>query len=185
MVLTTALKQVFRKPISFLIAGGVAFVVFAISTWLPNLPLISQVLASPTATFSESVSLLGGLLGSIRTNFSVLSASYTIAIAILFGINVAMIVYYIRQRKQFLQQKGVIAGFGGVMSGFFGIGCAACGSFLLSSLLSFFGAAGLIALFPLRGQEFGILSIGILGFSIFLTAKTIQSPTVCKNNNTS
>jgi hypothetical protein len=41
------------------------------------------------------------------------------------------------------------------------------------------GATGLLALLPFDGQEFGLLGVGILGFSIFLAAKKINEPLVC------
>ena len=69
---------------------------------------------------------------------------------------------------------------GGLVTGVFGIGCAACGTFVLTPLLIAVGAGGLIAFLPFGGEEFGVLSTGILGFSIFLTSKKIQDPLTCK-----
>ena len=68
---------------------------------------------------------------------------------------------------------------GGLVTGVFGIGCAACGTFVLTPLLAAVGAGGLIAFLPFGGEEFGVLSTGILGFSIFLTSKKIQNPLIC------
>ena len=45
--------------------------------------------------------------------------------------------------------------------------------------LAFFGAGGLIALMPLGGEEFGVLGVGMLGFSLVLTAKKIGEPIAC------
>lgn len=179
----SALKKVFLDVRYMMLAGIIAFGVFVLSTWLSNLKLILVVVTSPIATLSDKLSILVSLLGSIQTNFSAFSASYTIVIAILFGINIAMIVYYIRQRRKFLQKSGMVASFGGLVSGMLGIGCAACGTFVLGPLLSLISVGGLIAFFPFGGQEFGVLGVGILSFSIFLSAKKIQSPLICKTNN--
>jgi hypothetical protein len=59
-------------------------------------------------------------------------------------------------------------------------GCAACGSFLLVTLLSFLGASGALALLPLGGGELGLLSIALLVLSIFLIARKIVAPVVCE-----
>jgi len=179
-MILAAFKQVFSNIRYSLIAGIVAFAVFALSVWLPNFKLIATVITSSTATISDKFSILAGLLASIQTNFTLFSASYTIAIAMLFGINVAMVVYFMSRRKKFIEQSGMAASAGGLLSGMIGIGCAACGTLVLGPLLSLIGAGGLIALLPFGGQEFGVLGIGILGFSIFLTAKKIQDPLVCE-----
>ena len=175
-----AFKQVFYNTRYLILAGIVGFVVFAFSTWLPNLGLISKVITSSTASFFDKATFLAGLLGSIQTNFTLFSASYTIAIAVLFGINVAMFVYFMNRRKKFAKQSGMAASAGGLFSGMLGIGCAACGTLVLGPLFALVGAGGLIAILPFGGQEFGIAGVGMLGFSIFLTAKKIQDPLVCE-----
>ncbi|HQU09423.1 MAG TPA: hypothetical protein PLV25_05630, partial [Opitutales bacterium] len=71
-------------------------------------------------------------------------------------------------------------GFLGIASGVLGMGCAACGSFLLTSLLSLFGASWLLSYLPLAGGEFGILGVILLAVSLYMTAKKIQNPAVCK-----
>jgi len=181
-MIIAAFKKVFSNTRYLIIASVVAFAVFALATWLPNLGLIATVVTSPTASISDKFNVLIGLLASIQTNFTLFSASYTVGIAILFGINIAMVVYYMRRRTEAIQGKGVITSFGGLMSGLFGIGCAACGTLVLAPLLSLVGAGGLVALLPFGGQEFGIAGIGLLGFSVFLTSKKIQDPLICKVN---
>jgi len=175
-----ALQKVLRKPSYALLAIVVGVVTFAIAVWMPNLGLIAQIITDPGATFSQKVALPLTLLASIRTNFTVLSALYTIAIPILFGINIAMMVYYLKRRVTAAKRMGMGAGFFGMASGILGIGCAACGSFILTSILSVFGAAGGLLLLPLRGGEFGILAVFLLVVSMILAARQIQNPLVCK-----
>ncbi len=50
---------------------------------------------------------------------------------------------------------------------------------MLSPALSFVGASGLIALLPFGGEEFGALGVGMLGFSLVLTARKIGEPVAC------
>jgi hypothetical protein len=92
------------------------------------------------------------------------------------------VTYYVKLQKRLSMQTGqatAAAGLGGLASGFIGIGCAACGTFVLGPILSFVGAAGLIALLPFGGQEFTLFGVGLLGFSLFLVAKKIREPLVC------
>jgi hypothetical protein len=181
-MITQALMCVFKERTYILIAVVVALVVFVFATWLPNLGLIWTITVSPSVSLVDKAKILASLVGSIQTNFTVFSALSTIVIAALFGVNAAMVTYYVKLRKRLSRQMGpasAAAGLGGLASGFIGIGCAACGTFVLGPILSFVGATGFIALLPFDGQEFGVFGVGMLGFSIFLAAKKICEPLVC------
>lgn len=181
-MLVQALKRVFQKPAYSFLALIAGASVFSFAVWLPNIPLILQVMGHPGISFSQKLDLPISLLGSIVTNFTLLSAFYTVAIAILLGMNLSMIIYFMRRRAAGLGQSGVTAGVFGIISGVAGMGCAACGSLLLTSILSLFGASGILAFLPLAGGEFGILGVILLAISLYLAAKQIQNPTVCKIN---
>ena len=174
-----ALTKVFRDWRYSLLATGVALFVFMFATWLPNIRLLFAILESPAVSLADKVALPVNLLGSIATNFSALSATYTIAIAFLTGINVALIAYYVQRRKRQFSQAGTAVGTLGVLSGVLGIGCAACGSLILTALLGMVDGASVLALLPLHGGEFGILGVLLLSVSVYLTAKQIQNPAVC------
>ena len=94
-----------------------------------------------------------------------------------------MLFYFIKNRVRDISQSGVTTGVLGIISGILGVGCAACGAFLLTSVLSTFGVAEIISYLPLGGGEFGIIGIILLIVSIHLTAKKIVSPQVCSINN--
>lgn len=175
-----ALQKVFRRPTYTLLALVISAIIFAFAVWFPNLSLIVKIMDHPGITFSQKLSLPASLLGSIVTNFTLLSAAYTILIAILFGINIAMIIYFLRRRIDDVRQAGLGTGLVGITSGILGMGCAACGSFLLTSILSLFGASWVLSYLPLAGEEFGILGVILLTTSIYLTAKQIENPLVCK-----
>lgn len=178
-MLFQALQRVFQKPRYAVLALITSVAVFAFAVWLPNLPLIVQIMGHPGVSFQQKLDLPISLLGSIATNFTLLSASYTVAIAILFGVNLSMIIYFLRRRITEVKQNGVATGFFGITSGVIGMGCAACGSFLLTSILSLFGVSGILLFLPLNGGEFGILGVILLVTSLYMTAKQIQNPAVC------
>jgi hypothetical protein len=175
-----ALKKVFRKPLYLALALIASAAAFLFAVWFPNLRLIVIMMGHMGTPFLERVNLPISMLGSITTNFTVLSASYTLAIAVLFGLNLSMMAYFLRRRIAEVKQSGIATGFLGVTSGVLGMGCAACGSFLLTSIFSSFGISGMLVFLPFRGGEFGILGIVLLSTSLYLTAKQIQNPAVCK-----
>jgi len=175
-----ALQKVFQKPLYLLLTFITSLTVFVFAVWFPNISLIVKTMGHPGVPFSQKLDLPISLLGSITTNFTLLSASYTIAIAVLFGINLAMIIYFLRQRIGRARQKGVATGFFGLASGVVGMGCAACGSLLVFSIFSLVGVSWILLYLPLNGGEFGILGVILLVISLFLVAKRISSPLTCK-----
>lgn len=179
----SVLKTVFSKFRYLLIAVIVSLLVFSLAVWLPNFSLLSQVLHPDSAgTISEKANFVFSLYGSIGTNFTAISASYTIAIAILFGINIALLAYYIRRARGGVRNVGSsgAAGVGGLVSGIFGIGCAACGTFVLTSLLTLLGVSGLLVFLPFGGEEFGFIGVALLVYSIYILTNRIKDPMVCE-----
>ncbi len=172
------IKEVFTKPRYVVLALIVAASAFLFATWLPNLGVVVQMMPQ-SIPLAIKLQLIIGLTESIGTNFSLLSAALTIASAILLGIDMALITYYLKERAFELRQGAVTTSIGGMVSGIFGIGCAACGSLVLMNVLAAIGLSGGVALLPLRGGEFGILSVALLGTSLVLVAKRIGSPYVC------
>lgn len=174
------LRTVFSEPRSVLLTLGVAWLVFTGAVWIPNLSLIGIVLSSSVA-LTEKLVFLATLYQSIGTNFTAVSATYTLLIALLFGVQITLLHYYIRSVKTnrtSLRGAGG-AGVGGLLAGVFGIGCAACGTFILTSVLALVGAGGLLAFLPLGGEEFGLLGVGLLLYSIWLLLKKLDTPSVC------
>jgi hypothetical protein len=173
------LLQVFQKIQYSLLAGSIALVIFSFIVLFPNLRLLIQILSNQTFSFGAKMQFVFSLFGSIQTNFTFISATYTILIAVLFGMNIAMFAYYIRRQRAVVGKSNSALGVGGLVSGIFGIGCASCGTFILTWALGFFGATGLIAFLPLGGEEFGILGVILLLYSVVTIAKKISSPQVC------
>ena len=174
-----AFKKVFQNPLYVAIGILTGLTSFVFIIWLPNIGLVAEVLFS-SGSFSERIALPVSLIGTISTNFTTLSASFVIAMAILFGMNAAMTAFFIRRRISSIRQSGITAGFIGTVSGTLGVGCAACGSILLTTVLAWVGAGALIQLLPLQGEEFSIAGAILLAASLFLTAKQIENPAVCK-----
>jgi hypothetical protein len=176
------LQMVFGKCSRVGSALLIALVILALAIWFPNIALIGTVLGSADITLVDKVGVLTALLGSFTTNFTVVSASYTLAIAVLFGMNVVMVVYLLRRNAALVAKGGTVTGFLGLVSGIFGIGCAACGSFILTSVLALFGVSGVLAFLPFGGEEFGFLAVALLLVSVGIAAKQISSPLVCNSS---
>jgi hypothetical protein len=174
-----AVVEVLRRPAYALLAAGIALVVLAAALWLPNYRLIGAVFTTPGVPLGAKLQLLASLAGGLAGSLGVAGAVTTATLPVLFGVDVAMIAYFVRQRRTVHARGEMAAGLGGAASGAIAAGCAACGSFLLLPILSFFGAAGALALLPLGGAELGLLGIVLLLVSIYLIARKIATPPVC------
>ena len=174
------MREVFKNWSYILAALAISIAVFAVAVWFPNIRLLFSVWFDSTIPFADKILLAFRLLESITTNFTALSASYTIATAILLGINVSLIVYLLRMNQKRMTKGGMTAGVSGLIAGSLGMGCAACGSLILTSILSVVGGAGILAFLPLKGGEFGIIGVALLGYSTYLLSKYINRPPVCK-----
>lgn len=171
-----ALKTVFENKAYAVLAGLAAVFVFALAVWLPNLRLLFSLEFDRAAPLGDKLTFPLYLAGSISTNFMPLSALLIIVGAVLFGVNLAMVVYYFKRRRETLLQTGMATTFTGFASSMLGVGCTACGSVILSAM----GAAGALTFLPLHGGEFGIAGVLLLIVSITVVAHKVADPAVCE-----
>lgn len=173
------LGLVFKQPYYLILAAIVTGLVFSLAVLLPNFQLLWIV--SQTASLNELLLLLWSLYGAIFSNFTFTSASYTIVISVLFGMNVALLSFFIQKMRNGvsgLRSTG-LTGIGGLISGSLGIGCAACGTFIFTSVLTLFGIGGVLTYLPFGGEEFGFLGVALLLYSNYSLTKKIANPFVC------
>lgn len=177
--LRAALGEVFAYPSYAVLAGVLAIAAFLLAVWFPNLGLLGEVFSASDAPLGAKLGIALSLLGGIGTNFSLLTAGYTITIAVLFGLCTAMIAYLLKQKRTAAAGRNIAIGSGGIASGALGVGCAACGSLVLGGALPFAGAAAALAALPLGGAEFGILGVALLFASLLLLGRAIARPAGC------
>lgn len=170
--------NVFRSPARASAAAAIAFLTLLTATLFPNAQLVRIVLSAPEIGFSRAVQIIASLTGSLLTNFTPLAATYTVLAAALIGINVVLALYLIARARNV--GKGVAAsGLLGLASGIFGIGCAACGSAILTAAAGTAFGAGFLALLPLDGKEAGILGVALLGSATYALLRRIGEPMTC------
>jgi len=165
------------------LAGGVFWVVLSISLFFPHRIMMFQMLSASSMPLLQKLSFVWSMYGVMQSNLTLFTAGYTLAIAVLFGMNSAMIVYFIkRQQVHFKNSKSLFGtGIGGLISGLLGMGCASCGTFVLTGLLSLFGIGGILAYLPLKGQELGLLGIALLIYALWNISNKINAPQVCED----
>ena len=112
---------------------------------------------------------------SIMPQYITASIGLTAVVAILAGINIALVAYNIKtQRAKNMKKGGTSAILGGALTAFTP-GCPAC----TTSLSAVLGIVGGLAIFPLQGLELKLISIGALTFSIWWAMRNINNATCC------
>lgn len=170
-------KQVFSKPKYIVLSIATFFIVLTFAIWLPNINFLAHTAISDTFTLSQKVGIIGSVFGSIQTNFTPLSRTITFIVAFLFAVNISFFIYFFIRAARLSKEAGI--GTSGFLLGLIGVGCASCGSVILSSFLGIGTTAGFIGILPLRGQEFGLLSVVLIGISIYFLSRKIQDPIIC------
>ncbi|MCW9054409.1 MAG: hypothetical protein OQJ98_00260 [Candidatus Pacebacteria bacterium] len=179
MSLFTTFFQVFSRIAYILIALCVGALTFAISVWILNASLINSIVIHLDAPLSQKAGLLMSLLTSFSASVPTVSVVFIVVASVLFGINAALLAYYIKVRQGGLGGGSTVLSIGGVVASFLGIGCAACGTIILTSLLGLLGGAGLVALLPFGGAEFGVLGGVALLYSTWFILENISKPLTC------
>ena len=102
------------------------------------------------------------------------SITLTVIVAVLAGINIALVAYNIKTQRNKNIKNGTSAILGGALTAFTP-GCPAC----TTSLSAVLGIVGGLAIFPLQGLELKLISIGALTFSIWWAMRNINNATCC------
>lgn len=168
-----ALRESFAEPSGYAAAVLGALFVVLLTASLANAKLLRF-------TFHESEFPLGlklrtaaEVLWNGRLVFAHEGGWVALPLAALFGLNAALVFRYMRDQVRINHAAG--ASVAGILIGLLGIGCAACGSVLLSSLLG----AGAIAALPFGGQEFAWLGLVIMAAATMNIAAKIADPVAC------
>ena len=111
---------------------------------------------------------------AISTQYLAASIGLTCVVAVLGGINIALVAYNIKTQRMNLQKGGSSAIFGGALAAFTP-GCPAC----TTSLTAVLGIVGGLAIFPLQGLELKFVSIDALSFSIWWAMRNINKANCC------
>jgi hypothetical protein len=175
--LKSGLTEVLRRP-GYLAAGSAAAaLVFLMALALASARLLVFILSSPILTWRQKLVSAGQTLVEGVIVFKPAILATTLVMAVLFGINLAMVAYYFKYR--FALQRSVGTSMAGIILGLLGVGCAACGSVVLSTILGSGAALGVIGFLPLRGLEFSLIGILLLAFSIYSTSKKVVGTETC------
>ncbi len=173
----TSCRTVFRRPRYVVLTVVVAALLLVLLVYLQNLSLLKYVITTSGFSLFEKVRLFVLALGGFRTNFSVESQLIALLVALLAGINIAFLAFHMARRGAVQKATGV-SGLSLVI-GLLGIGCAACGSVILTTIIGIGASTALFGMLPFHGRELEFLSVLIMLASVLYSSKQIQEPVAC------
>src|SRR3989344_8918237 len=159
-MLIRVMKKVFEDKRYIVVSIFFALAIMFITALFNNIALLA---ATGWVFIFRLVISLPSVLGIVQF-------LYLIALAVIFGISVSLSIYQFRHSGKF-SARGV----GSLLIGFLGVGCASCGSLILTPLIGV-AAGGFLATLPLGGGEFAILGLGILLWSTYVLARRRDNP---------
>jgi len=92
------------------------------------------------------------------------------------GVNAGLLSVLIARRRGVRRAGGGILA---ILAGAAGVGCASCGSVLIVSLLGLSAATPVLAVLPLKGFEFSIVSILLLCGICIASIRELRRPVTC------
>lgn len=124
------------------------------------------------------------LYGGVFTLFSPLGTVIVVLFSVCVSMNSILLVQYIIQQRSLTIKKGsnraAAYNVSSTIAVALGIGCASCGTAILFSVLSLFGASGIILWLPLHGEELSIIGLVGLLYSTWYLLGKLSAPAVCE-----
>lgn len=173
-----AARIVFCRQVYIMVGVAVTLFFLAFEIALAHYALIAFAFQTDVFSWKDRLQVLGSSASMFFTVFPLDVKILAFITALIVGLNLSCLAYYLHNRMQTLRAAG--SSLAGVLLSMIGVGCSACGSVVLSSLIGFGAATQVLAVLPLRGKEFSLLAILILTSSTYWVMKKIIDPEVCR-----
>lgn len=170
------LKQIYKNPKAVTLHALVFLLCLFLASYSQNRGQVHATLGYNMSYMEKTVLIKKILLFFYTDNVSGISLFLYISAALLFSYVIVLVIYYFKKRRTLTGIKSL--SLSGLLA-VFGVGCAACGGILLTSILNIVGAASLLAFLPYGGSEFLVLAIALLVYSVVSISKKINAPLVC------
>lgn len=153
---------------------SVTYAVLGLSLFVlsQNTAVLRQVVFGGDLPLAIRGAVLVELYPFIGTAYTALQGAVLVTTGVLVGVNLGVATYHFHEHGLSVGQGS--GSLGGIGLGLLGAGCAACGSAVLTGLLSIAGASGLLLALPLDGLEFSALAMVALLLSLYWLAEGMR-----------
>ncbi len=176
--LVTSFVLIMKRKDSRLVIIISTLVLFLILLLAVNGKSAFEILGFDTIPLYKRLNLFISTVFDIKNTFTAGALILAVLGSLLGGINLSLAYTYMMLRGEVILHSGLYSGIG-LLFAFFGVGCAACGTALLSVILGFFGFSAMLSLLPYQGQEIGYIGLIILCIATYTLAHKVAVPNVC------
>lgn len=168
----TAVTRVLSRPRYVVVGLAGAWVALTAISVSRNVELFVRVVLGGSLPVENRAAVLAGMYPFGSPDFVGVAAAAVVGLALLLGLDVAMIAYHVGEHGASLAMgAGGSAGTTGAVLAGLGAGCVVCGVSALAGVLSFLGVAGGAVVLPFEGVAFSLVAAGLVLVSVFWTAE--------------
>ncbi len=176
--LSNALQVVLQRKDSLLVLLISTVIFFLLLLITQNGKDAHAVFGFTTLALHTKLSLFITTLFDISNTFTLGAFLLAFLGSLIGGINLSLAYTYVKIRGEVIVRSGLYSGLG-LVAAFFGIGCAACGTALLSVMLGFLGFSTMLNVLPYQGLEIGYIGLIFLCIATYSLAGKVLTPNVC------
>ena len=169
------LRLLYFKPAYLFLALASAALFYEIIFWFLNLGLAGYLLTSPYLSVLDRLEIIkSSFSGIFGAPFSLL-ATLLFIVALLQGVATSALTYLIRKERKFNRSFGASLGGAGAAGVFavLGLGCAACGTSLVTPLLTLLFASSSVALAEQVGMYSAAVALVAAMVSAYLSGRKL------------
>lgn len=162
-----------KKPTYILLTLLISLLTLGVILWSLNIDLLGYILFDSPLNAVEKADFIADIYAGISTNYESLQSMIMVIFSALFGFNIATIIYVFRGgQRQAVKSKSSVAGLSvAVISG----GCIACGTSIITPILTTIGATGSAALSREIGLYLNVVGIALTIYSLFSLGQRVAT----------
>jgi hypothetical protein len=169
-VATTNILHVTQRPSYFFLAVAGAWLMAGFVIWSLSFDTLLYILFDSGLPLTDRLNTITGAYRSLYGDFGGLVSTSIILFTSMFGLNVSLLVYVVRQRgRAAVSSKSTGGSF---FVAIFSAGCVSCGTSLLAPVLATVGITSGVAVLQL-GAMLNFIAAIILLYSVYRLSKMI------------
>ncbi len=155
---------VMKNPLYVLGSIAVGFITLGIILWSLNTQLLWYIVVEAPINFAQKLEFVTDVYGGIATNYESTQSMIMLLFSFLFGVNIMLIVFVVRNGAFKLSKNK--SSVGGLTAAIIGGGCIACGTSIITPIIASFGATATISLNNTVGTLVNTIGIVFILYSL-------------------
>ncbi len=174
-------RFLFRKGKNILALTLLSFFFFTLLKLVPVYPILRDSFRISGMTLARKLQLFYTYTYATCADHLWNSRLVTIFLSILIALNILLFVAYAKRQGRYIvaTHRTFIASIGGIILGFFGIGCISCGAFILAPLITFLGLGTYMQFFQSNAYLISVIGLVFVLLSNLYLLYQLSKPITC------